>query len=43
MIGNAIIFTPGGGSIAIRVEADADRIGFAVSDDGPLGFRSPTC
>jgi PAS domain S-box-containing protein len=35
LIGNAIKFTPGGGSIRVRAWAQASDIRFAVTDDGP--------
>ena len=35
LIGNALKFTPAGGSVAVRVEKGADRVTFAVRDTGP--------
>jgi signal transduction histidine kinase len=35
LVGNAIKFTPAGGSIVIRVERPGHRIRFSVSDTGP--------
>ncbi|HEV2149224.1 MAG TPA: hybrid sensor histidine kinase/response regulator [Longimicrobiaceae bacterium] len=35
LIGNALKFTPGGGTIRVRAERDGDRVRFAVSDTGP--------
>lgn len=34
LLGNAIKFTPAGGHIALRAEAEADGVRFSVSDDG---------
>jgi len=39
LIGNAVKFTPEGGSITVRVEADAGMVQFSVADSGP-GIRS---
>ncbi|XXY46176.1 ATP-binding protein [Sorangium sp. So ce269] len=35
LLGNAVKFTPRGGSIGVRVQADAGHVLFAVSDSGP--------
>jgi len=35
LIGNALKFTPAGGTIQLKAWADRDRVWFAVSDDGP--------
>jgi signal transduction histidine kinase len=35
LVGNAIKFTPAGGTVTVRAEASADEITFSVADTGP--------
>jgi signal transduction histidine kinase/DNA-binding response OmpR family regulator len=35
LLGNAITFTPPGGTVELRIEADADAVRIVVSDTGP--------
>jgi signal transduction histidine kinase len=35
VVGNAVKFTPEGGTVALRAEPDGSMVRFAVADDGP--------
>ena len=39
LIDNAVKFSPPGGEVTVRVDSDADKVGFSVIDNGP-GFAA---